>query len=165
MGVDENVALMKRWFDDVWNQGRMATVHELLAHDAVGFGQAEHGMEIRGPAEYERFAERLRGAFPDIKVKVEDAFGSGDGVVVRWSAVMTHLGGHLGVAATNREVRVTGMAIVRIVNGKIVEGWDNWDQLALMRQIGVITEDGQAQVKLSAKPAARASSGESVGLN
>jgi len=70
-----------------------------------------------------------------MKFTVEDAFGSGDRVVVRWSAVMTHTGNQLGMPASNKTVRITGIAITRIEKGKIMEGWDNWDRFAMMEQI------------------------------
>ena len=136
MSTKENVALMRRWFEEVWNQGKIETVHELLAEDAIGVGQAEPGVEIHGPADFIPFVHRIRGAFPDIKVTVEDAFGARDQVVLRWSATMTHTGNHLGIPASGKPVRITGMSMVRIRDGKIVVGWDNWDQLAMMQQIG-----------------------------
>jgi steroid delta-isomerase-like uncharacterized protein len=83
------------------------------------------------------FAERIRGAFPDIHVVVEDAFGAEDRVVVRWSATMTHRGEHLGMPATGKSVRIAGMSIARFADNKIVEGWNNWDQLGMLKQIGV----------------------------
>jgi steroid delta-isomerase-like uncharacterized protein len=140
MPAAENVALMKRWFEEVWNQGKMATVLELLDANATGFGQAGHGTGIHGPADFIPFAQRLRGAFPDIATKVEEAFGTDDQAVVRWSATMTHTGGDLGIPPTGRNVHITGMTMVHIKNGKITAGWDNWDQLAMLRQIGVVPE-------------------------
>jgi steroid delta-isomerase-like uncharacterized protein len=135
MPVEENVALMRRWFKEVWNQGRVQTIYDLMAENAIATGQDEPGVEIHGPGDFVRLFNRLHGAFPDIKVTVEDAFGAGDKVVVRWSAVMTHTGDHLGTPATNKKVRVTGITIAQIQNGKIIRGWDNWDQLALMQQL------------------------------
>ena len=140
MSSNENVALMRRWFEEVWNQGKVETVNELLAEDAVGTGQAEPGVKIHGPADFIPFVHRIRGAFPDIKVRVEDAFGADDNVVVRWSATMTHSGNHLGIPASGKPVRLTGMSMVRIRDGKIAEGWDNWDQLAMMQQIGAFEQ-------------------------
>jgi steroid delta-isomerase-like uncharacterized protein len=134
MSAKENVQLMRRWFEEVWNQGKAETVRELLAEDAVGMGQGEPDIKVRGPADFVPFVERIRGAFPDISIKIEDAFGARDKVSVRWSATMTHQGGHLGIPASGK--RITGMTMVRIRNGQIVEGWDNWDQLAMMQQIG-----------------------------
>jgi SnoaL-like polyketide cyclase len=89
MSADENIQLMRRWFQEVWNEGRMQTVYDLLSPDAVARGQRGAEAEIRGPQEFEKFAQEIRGAFPDIKVKVEDVFGAGDKVVLRWSATMT----------------------------------------------------------------------------
>ncbi len=136
MSVEENVQLMRRWFQEVWNEGNRQTVFDLLSADAIGHGQLEDGSEIRGPEQFLPLVERLRGAFPDIKIAVDDAFGAGDKVVVRWSATMTHGGDHLGMPATDKPVQLTGITIARILDKHIVEGWDNWDQLGMLKQIG-----------------------------
>jgi steroid delta-isomerase-like uncharacterized protein len=137
MSADENIQLMRRWFQEVWNEGRIQTVHELLHPDGIARGQRGADAEIRGPEEFVKFVGEIRGAFPDIKVNVEDVFGDGDKVVLRWSGVMTHTGDALGIAPTGRTVRSQGITIARIVDGKIVEGWDSWDQLGMLEQIGV----------------------------
>ena len=136
MSVEENVALMRRWFKEVWNEGKTQTIHELLSPDAIGIGQLEDGNQLRGPSEFLPLVERIRGAFPDINMVVEDAFGAEDKVVLRWSATMTHHGDHLGMPASGKRVRMTGITIARIRDKQIVEGWDNWDQLAMLKQIG-----------------------------
>ena len=136
MSSDENIQLMRRWFQEVWNEGRIETVHELLSSDSVARGQRGGETEIHGPEEFAKFVREIRGAFPDIKVKVEDVFGAGDKVVLRWSGVMTHTGDGLGMPASGRTVRSGGISIARIVDGKIVEGWDSWDQLGMLEQIG-----------------------------
>jgi steroid delta-isomerase-like uncharacterized protein len=136
MSVEENVELMRRWFNEVWNEGRIESIRELMAPDAIGIGELEDGGELRGPADFVPFVERVRSAFPDIKIVVEDAFGAGDKVVLRWTATMTHRGEYLGMAATGKTVRLTGMTMTRIADKQIVEGWDNWDQLAMLKQLG-----------------------------
>jgi steroid delta-isomerase-like uncharacterized protein len=136
MSVEENVELMRRWFREVWNEGRTQTIYDLLATDAVGIGELEHSSQVRGPAEFAPFVQRLRGAFPDMNIVVEDAFGAEDKVVLRWSATMTHRGDHLGMPATGKLVRMTGITLVRIRDKQIIEGWDNWDQLGMLTQIG-----------------------------
>jgi steroid delta-isomerase-like uncharacterized protein len=140
MSSDENIQLMRRWFQEVWNEGRVQTVRDLLAPTAVAHGQKVDGADIRGPEEFVKFVDEIRGAFPDIKVTVEDVFGAGDKVVLRWSGVMTHTGDSLGMPATNQIVHSQGITIARIVDGKIVEGWDNWDQLRMLEQIGVFKQ-------------------------
>lgn len=138
MSAEENIQLMRRWFQEVWNEGKIPTVYDLFAPDGVATGQSERGETLKGPKEFALFVQRTRGAFPDMKVTVEDVFGSGDKVVLRWSGTMTHRGDDLGIPASGKNIRLTGITIARIRNGQIVEGWDNWDQLGMMRQIGAL---------------------------
>jgi steroid delta-isomerase-like uncharacterized protein len=137
MPVKENVQLIRRWFQEVWNEGKKETIDALLAPDGIGIGELENGLPLRGPQEFAPFVERIRGAFPDIKIVIDDIFGADDKVVVRWSATMTHRGDHLGMPATGKAVKMTGITIARIADNQIVEGWDNWDQLGMLKQIGV----------------------------
>jgi len=137
MSTDENIQLMRRWFQEVWNEGRTETVHELFHPDGVARGQRTSEAEIRGPEEFVKFVREIRGAFPDIKVQVDDVFGAGDKVVLRWSGTMTHTGDSLGIPPTGRTVRSRGISIARFADGKVVEGWDCWDQLGMLEQIGV----------------------------
>lgn len=133
----ENSAIIRRWFEEVWNKGRLSAIDEMAAADVIGHGQAQHGVDI-GLKEFRPFVQRLRGAFPDIRIAIHATIEQGDNVVARWTASMTHTGEFLGIAASGRKVVVTGTTIVRIVDGKIVEGWDNWDQLGLLVQIGAL---------------------------
>jgi steroid delta-isomerase-like uncharacterized protein len=137
MSADENIQLLRRWFQEVWNEGRIQTVYELLSPDGIARGQRGATAEIRGPEEFVKFVGEIRGAFPDIKVTVEDVFGDGDKVVLRWSGVMTHTGDALGMPPSGKTVRSQGITIARFVDGKIVEGWDSWDQLGMLEQIGI----------------------------
>jgi steroid delta-isomerase-like uncharacterized protein len=136
MPVEENVQLMRRWFQEVWNEGKIDTIHELLAPDAVAIGQLDDRKELRGASEFVAFVKNLRAAFPDMKIVVEDVFGMQDRVALRWSSTMTHSGNQLGIPATAKVIQITGITIARIRDGKIVEGWDNWDQLGMVKQIG-----------------------------
>jgi steroid delta-isomerase-like uncharacterized protein len=131
VSIEDNIALMRKWFKEVWNEGRVQTIYDLMAENAIAVGQDQPGVELRGPRDFVTLFNRI----PDIKITIEDAFGADNSVVVRWSGVMTHTGDHLGIPATNKRVRVTGITIAQIENGKIVRGWDNWDQLALMQQL------------------------------
>jgi steroid delta-isomerase-like uncharacterized protein len=135
MSVEENVELMRRWFQEVWNEGKTQTIYDLFAADGIATGEHEDGKPMRGPADFAPFAKRIRGAFPDIRIVIEDAFGAGDKVVVRWTATMTHSGDHLGMPASGKPVRIAGMTIARIRDNQIAEGWDSWDQLGMLKQI------------------------------
>ena len=135
--VQENSLLIRRWFEEVWNRGRMEAIEEMASPDVIGHGQAQHATDI-GLKEFRVLAADLRGAFPDMKVTIDDVIEQGDKVVARWTATMTHRGLFLGIAPTGKKATITGTSTQRISGGKIVEGWDNWDQLGLLVQIGAI---------------------------
>ena len=62
---------------------------------------------------------------------------------------MTHRGDHLGMPASGKSVRITGITIARIRDKQIVEGWDNWDQLGMLKQIGAY-ESSKSNLRKSA---------------
>jgi len=135
---EANKTLVRRWFEEVWNQGREESIHELFAADGVGYGLGDTEAPVHGPAEIKPFVRNLRGALPDLHMKIEDIMAEGDKVTVRITVNGAHQGEQLGVAPTGRRVHIEGIVIVRIANGQIVEGWNSWDQLGLLRQIGAL---------------------------
>jgi steroid delta-isomerase-like uncharacterized protein len=135
--AQENSILIRRWFDEVWNNGRMEAIDEMASADVVGHGQAQHATDI-GLKEFKPFVKSLRSAFPDMQVRIDYVIEQGDKVVARWTSTMTHKGEFLGFAPTGKKATITGTTIQRIAGGKIVEGWDNWDQLGLLVQIGAV---------------------------
>ena len=124
-----SAALARRWFEEVWNQRRDATVTELMADPCDGHME---GGEVRHPADFLAARAGLLAAFPDLAVKVEDVIAEGDKAVVRWSATGTHRGAELGLPASGRRASFRGMSWIRFANGKIVEGWDSWNMGRLM---------------------------------
>jgi steroid delta-isomerase-like uncharacterized protein len=136
---EENKALFRRWFEEVWNQGRTEAIDELFAADGVAHGLAgADGEELRGPAGFREFHRSFREAFPDIRVTVEDVLAEGDRVAGRCAARATHRAGTLGFAATNRPVAFEGMCIARISDGQIVEAWNSFDFMTMYQQLGVM---------------------------
>ena len=135
---EANKALVRRWFEEVWNQGREKTIDELFAADGVAHGLGDTEADTRGPAGFKPFFRNLRGSFPDLHMTVEDAIAEGDKVMVRVLVKGTHRGGELGVAPTGRPIGIAGIVLVRISGGQIVEAWNSWDQLGLLRQIGAL---------------------------
>lgn len=132
---EENKALVRRWFDDVWNRGSASAVDQLMSADAVVHGLGE---PMQGPAAFKRFHAAYREAFPDVQIEVKDMVAEGDKVAFRWTATATHRGVSLGFAATNRNVHFAGMGIIRVKDGKLVEGWNTFDQLGMLQQLGVV---------------------------
>jgi steroid delta-isomerase-like uncharacterized protein len=126
-------ALAARWFDEVWNQRREAVVDEMMAPEAVGHME---GAEVRGRAEFKAVRDALLGAFPDLRIVVEGVVADGDDAVVRWRVTATHTGAELGFPASHRPAAFRGLTWLRFRDGKIVEGWDAWNQGALMQALG-----------------------------
>ena len=136
---EENKTLIKRWFEEVWNQGNTAAIDEMFSADGVAHGLTdETGNPMRGPDEYKIFHAAFRGAFPNIVVTVEDTIAEGDKLAARCVVRGHHDGDTLGLAATHVPMEITGITIVRIQDGKIVEAWNNFDFMKLYRQIGAI---------------------------
>jgi steroid delta-isomerase-like uncharacterized protein len=131
------ITFVHRWFEEVWNNGRLAAVDEMMAPDASMHGLGE-GAGVNGSVAFKEFVVKLRGAFPDMRITVNETVEEGDMIAARWTATMTHLGDQLGIAATGNRVGVTGMSMARLRDGVMVEGWNNWDIMALMEQIGAL---------------------------
>ena len=123
---EENKALIRRWFEQVWNQGKSNVIDELLTSDVIIHGLVDGaGNPVHGLSAFHAFHSQFRGAFPDIRVNVDDVIAEGDRVVARCSVRGQHTGEHLGFAATNAPIEFGGVAIVRITDGKIAEASRN----------------------------------------
>jgi predicted ester cyclase len=124
--------LGRRWFEEVWNKGRREAIAEMLAPAAV---LHEAGIDSVGAEGFYPLFDRLSATFSEINVSVDDVMVDGDKICVRWSFSGKHTGGGLGFAATGMVVRTTGITIVRVSDGMLIEGWQNWDMLGMMQQI------------------------------
>jgi steroid delta-isomerase-like uncharacterized protein len=128
--------ILHQWFRRVWTEGDRSAVDDLLAEHAVIHELNEHAQDSHGRAEFLVFFDRFRAAMPDSRIEVHDVVEAGDRIAGRWTATATHAGDSLGFPATNRPIRVSGMSMARIENGQIAEGWNIWDRLGLMQQLG-----------------------------
>jgi steroid delta-isomerase-like uncharacterized protein len=136
---EENKAIVRRWFEEVWNRGRAEAIDELFAAGGTAHGLAdETGEPLRGPANFRVFHGKFREAFPDIEVTIEDVIAEGDKVAARCSVRGRHQSDSLGFAATARPVEFTGMTFARVEGGQIAEAWNNFDFMAMFQQLGVL---------------------------
>jgi steroid delta-isomerase-like uncharacterized protein len=147
--MPDHKALVRRWFDEVWNQGREATIDELFGADGIAVGLGAGEAPVHGPAEFRIFHRNLRSALPDIDIQIDDIISEGDTVAVRITLNATHTGQGLGVAPTGNKVRIAGIIMVRFADGKIVRGWNSWDQLGLLQQIKAIPPAGDQFLAVS----------------
>jgi steroid delta-isomerase-like uncharacterized protein len=141
---EHNKAFIRRWFEEVWNKGREEAIDEMFAEEGVANGlEDESGQPLRGPEGFKPFFRKFREAFPEIQVVVEDAVAEGDKVAARCTVRGRHRGDSLGFAATERPVEFTGITIVRIRHGKIVEAWNNFDFMTMFQQLGALPAPAQ----------------------
>lgn len=131
--MNGSAALARRWFEELWNDRREATIDELLTPDSVC--HADQG-ELRGIECFRLQQYRpLVGAFPNVHLTIEDILESGPQAVVRWSARGTHLGDDFGFPATGKAVTMHGMTWMRFENGRLIEGWQQSNILDVIRTL------------------------------
>ena len=136
---EANKALVKRWFEEVWNKGRVDAIDEMFDENGIAHGLSDDPSNpIKGPQNFRPFHTLFRDAFPNMMIVVEDMIAEGDKVAARCSVRAKHEGDFLGRAATESPVEFTGIAIVRIEYGKIVEAWNNFDFMTLHKQVGLL---------------------------
>src|SRR4051794_32793811 len=139
---EANKALVYRWFDEVWNNGSEAVIDEIYSATTITHGIGESDPDLHGANEFKPFVRNMRTAIPDAHVDVEGVVAEGDMVCVRLVLRGTHTGDGLGIAPSGRPVRIAAMVMARVTNGRIAEGWNSWDQLGLLRQVGAIPDVG-----------------------
>ena len=132
----DNIALVRRFVDEVWNKGNFAVIdeiaspkiktHDPLMKDTEGLDAAKQHVRL------------FRTAFPDFNVAIEDIGAVGDNVYVRWSATGTHKGSILGLTPTNRRGVSHGITVNRFEGGKLVETHYAWDVYTMLENLGVL---------------------------
>jgi steroid delta-isomerase-like uncharacterized protein len=143
VSMEENKALTRRVIEEANSRGNLDVVDEFIASDYVLHTPTAPTREVRGTEGYKQLISMQRSAAPDLNFTVEDQIAEGENVVTRYSASGTHQEEFMDAAPTGNQVTTTGIVISRIVDGKIVEEWLEWDVLGLMQQLGAIPEAGQ----------------------
>ncbi len=121
-----------RFFDELHTAGDLDAAAELVAPGA--FVHTPDGV-MRGPDGIAGLVTTLRTAFPDATFPIAEVVVAGDTVLVRWSMVGTHQGEFGGIAPTGTAVKMDGIAILRVHNGRIVEDWVQYDRLGVLQQL------------------------------
>ena len=136
MSVEENKAVVRRYFEEAWNKQNLDVVDEIIAPDLLDH-EVDGSEQKSGPEDVKSYlAGYYLKALPDVDITVEFQIAEGDMVLTYVTVRGTHQGELLGVPATGNPIEVTGMSVDRIERGKIVEGWVSWDQLGLLKQLG-----------------------------
>jgi steroid delta-isomerase-like uncharacterized protein len=137
VSTEANKALIREFFEVVWNQGREEAIDRFIAENAGGndpdFGIGREGFKTQW--------RKWREAFPDMRFEIEEIIAEGNTVVARWTLTGTQTGPFLGIPATGGAIRVGGMSMDHLENGVLVSGFDGWDNLGFRQQLGVIPVD------------------------
>ena len=143
MSMEENKAIVGRFFEELLSTDNFAVADELLSPDfRFYFAGSPDAMDLES---YKEFLAARRSAFPDRRFVVEDMIVEGDKVSARFTMRGTHEGELRGIAPSGKEVTMTGIDMIRLEEGKMVEDRVEVDQLGMMQQLGAIPSPQQAE--------------------
>jgi C-1 hydroxylase len=143
MSLEETKAIIRSHIEAL-NKQDLAYIDDFVAPDYVN-----HTRQFQGQDGFKQFMTTHLKTFPDFHVTIEDIIAEGEKVCLRIIVTGTHEGEYRGLAPTGKKMKIRGVQIYRIVDGKAVEGWTDYnfypDQLDLLKQLGVIeyTEKGK----------------------
>jgi steroid delta-isomerase-like uncharacterized protein len=135
MSTKTNKAIVRRHIEQVWNEFRLDLYDELFAENVVHHGPGPDAPGLEGMKDGRAAMQK---AFPDIQFAINDEIAEGDRVVLRATMTGTHQGELMGIPATGKRITQPGAMIYRLDNAIIVEVWFYFDELSLMRQLGVV---------------------------
>jgi steroid delta-isomerase-like uncharacterized protein len=145
MSVEDNKALVRRFYEDAWNKHNPSVVDQIYAADFVDRSGEIPGIPHTREGLKQFMAVYLR-AFPDVNITVEDQLVEGDRVVTRWTGHGTQTGEFMDMPQSGKKVAVAGVQIDRFSSGKIVESWTLFDQLGMLQQLGAVPAPRQPAV-------------------
>lgn len=140
--TEENKAIVRRWFEEVMNQGDLNAVDMICTQCAPSF-VVNKGVLDDAPGGLDgvkAVVQSLRTAFPDLEFTIEDQIAEGNKVVSQMTVSGTHMGDMMGLPPTNKRMTINGVSIWLVGEGKLVEEWVSWDTMAMMRQLGAIPD-------------------------
>ena len=133
--AEENAKIDREFVDKVYNEGKLDLIEKYIAEDFVDSSPGAPP-DAKGPAFVRKQAEGTFAIFPDLKFADEDVIAEGDRVVIRWSSTSTFSGKMGEIAGDGRPVRVEGISIMRMKDGKIAQSWDIVDRIGMLTQMG-----------------------------
>ena len=135
MTLEQNKALIRRFYEEVWGKGNLEVAEAVFAADYLRH-DLRPGNPLPGPEGQKKIAADFRAAFPDLQMTIDLMVAEGDMVVARWTTEGTHTGPWGAVPPTGKRAKFSGVNIFRIENGKVAEIWNHRDDLGVMQQLG-----------------------------
>jgi len=125
MSSEQNKTIVRRLLEEPW-KGDLRVVDELIDRNYVGYDPSI-AEPRRGPDGFKENVSTYREAYSDARITVDDQIAEGDKVATRWTGRGKHDGDLMGVAPTGKQVKVSGLTLSRLANGKVIEEYTNWD--------------------------------------
>lgn len=132
---EANKQLVRRWFEQVWNQQREEAIDEMFAPSGKAHGFPEPDSVLVGPEKFKEIHRLFLGAFPDLHITVRDIVSEDDKVAVFWTASMTHLGDHLGFPPTLKKESLEGSSFLIVSGAQIQDGWNYMELQGLIMRL------------------------------
>jgi predicted ester cyclase len=133
MSTEANKAIMRRYVNEVFNQGKLDLIDEVVL--PTHRREAPNATEGPGPEGNKQVVLAMRKGIPDLHVRIEEQIAEGDRVVTRFQATGTHLGELMGAAPTGKRVTLNWLSIDRFESGKLVGSWVTADGVEWMQQL------------------------------
>lgn len=141
--LEENKNRIRHWVEHGFNKGNLDMADEFYATDYIFHSPFPPYEDVKGVADIKQLMATFQAAIPDANYTIEDAIAEDDKVVVRLTFTGTHKGELMGIAPTGNQIKVNGICIIRMADGKFVEEWYNLDTLGFMQQLGAIPAVGE----------------------
>lgn len=139
MSNEDSKELARRMQEEVWNEGNVDAIDDLLAEDFVQHSPWKPS-ELHGRDEFKAQIESFHAAFPDLHGTIDDVIAEDGTVANRFTMRATHQGEFMGVEPTGDEVELVGTIFARVEDGKIAERWVVDDVLGFLEQLGAVSE-------------------------
>ena len=141
MGVEENKAVLRRYYEEVFNKGDLSNWDEMVDKGYVMHlvGADEPSVGLEGA----KRVQQQRALAPDGRMTIEDMAAEGDTISIRGKATGTHTGEFPGIQPTGKKFTRDFAAFYRFKDGKIIEGWALHNMLGFYQQLG-LTPPGMA---------------------
>jgi steroid delta-isomerase-like uncharacterized protein len=138
MKIEGNKAIVRRYFEAVFNDKQLDLVGELFAPDAI-YTVAGLPEPMHGPAAIQGAAAGFLAGVPDLQMTIEALIAEADQVAVRYTGRGTHQGDLMGIPPSGHAIILPGIAVYRVAEGKVVAGWDSADIIGLLAQLGALS--------------------------
>ena len=135
---EENKAIVRHIFEEVWGAHDANKVDRYFAANFVNYPELPGAPQ--GSAGIKAQVRMYASALSDNHQVIEDLFAEGDKVAVRWSATGRQTGEFAGIPATGKQFKTTAITIYRFKDGKVVQGWTEYNSLEMMQQLGVVPQ-------------------------